>query len=146
MSATGIEAFDKSLQVTNIWLNEIMEDHGPDRQRAWHILGAVLRATRDRLPADLAAHLGAQLPLLIRGIFYDQFEPSRLPDKSRTREEFLHHVDENMDGVRPVNSGEAVQSVFKVLSHYLDPGQIRKVRNALPEDVRILWPDPDVRH
>ena len=88
MSDTGLE----SLQVTNIWLNEIMEEHGPDRQRAWHILSAVLRTTRDRLPPDLAAHLGAQLPLLVRGAFYDQFEPSRLPEKSRTREQFLERV------------------------------------------------------
>jgi uncharacterized protein (DUF2267 family) len=33
-----------------------------------------------------------------------------------------------------------------VLSHYIDPGQVRKVRDALPEQVRDLWPDPDVRH
>ena len=146
MSATGIDVFDKSLQVTNTWLNEIMEEHGPDRQRAWHILSAVLRTIRDRLPADLAAHLGAQLPLLVRGAFYEHFEPSRLPDKTRTLEEFLHRVEEGMDGIRPVNPEEAVQSVFQVLSHHLDPGQIQKVRHALPEEIRLLWPDPDVRH
>jgi uncharacterized protein (DUF2267 family) len=146
MSATGVDVFDKSIQVTNTWLNEIMEDHGPDRQRAWHILSAVLRSTRDRLPPDLAAHLSAQLPLLVRGTFYDQFEPSHLPEKFRTREEFLDRVQESMGGTRPVNSEEAVQSVFKVLSHHIDPGQVRKVRDALPEDVRALWPDPDVKH
>jgi uncharacterized protein (DUF2267 family) len=146
MSATGIDVFDKSLQVTNTWLNEIMEEHGPDRQRAWHILSVVLRTIRDRLPADLAAHLGAQLPLIVRGAFYEQFEPSRLPDKTRTLEEFLHHVEEGMDGVRPVNPENAVQSVFHVLSHHLDPGQVKKVRHALPEEIRVLWPDPDVRH
>ena len=146
MSATGVEVFDKSPQVTNIWLNEIMEDHGPDRQRAWHILGVVLGTIRDRLPPDLAAHLGAQLPLLVRGAFYDRFEPSQPPDKSRTREEFLHRIEEGMMGVRPVNPEEAVHSVFHVLSHHLDPGQIAKVRQALPEDIRRLWPDPGVRH
>lgn len=146
MSATGIDVFDKSLQVTNIWLNEIMEEHGPDRQRAWHILGVVLRTIRDRLPADLAAHMGAQLPLIVRGAFYEQFEPSRLPDKTRTLEAFLEHIEQGMEGVRPVNPEEAVHSVFQVLSHHLDPGQIAKVRHALPEEVRLLWPDPDVRH
>jgi uncharacterized protein (DUF2267 family) len=67
MSATGVDVFDKTLQTTNIWLDEIMEEMGPDRQLAWRILGAVLRALRDRLPPDLAAHLSAQLPLLVRG-------------------------------------------------------------------------------
>ena len=50
MSATGLEVFDKSIQTTNIWLDEIMEDMGPDRQLAWHLLGGVLRTMRDRLP------------------------------------------------------------------------------------------------
>lgn len=58
MSATGLEVFDKTLQTTNIWLDEIMADHGPDRRVAWHMLGAVLRTLRDWLQIELAANLG----------------------------------------------------------------------------------------
>ena len=65
MSTTGLDVFDKTVQTTNIWLDDIMERMGPDRHVAWHILGAVLRVLRDRLPLDDAAHLGAQLPLLV---------------------------------------------------------------------------------
>ena len=68
MPATGLDVFDKTLQTTHIWLDDIMEVVGPDRQVAWHALGAVLRTLRDRLPLGLAAHLGSQLPILIRGI------------------------------------------------------------------------------
>ncbi|TMJ79725.1 MAG: DUF2267 domain-containing protein, partial [Alphaproteobacteria bacterium] len=49
MSATGLDVFDKTLQTTNIWLDEIMGKLGPDRQVAWHVLSAVLHALRDRL-------------------------------------------------------------------------------------------------
>ena len=49
MSATGLDVFDQTLQITNIWLDEIMAKLGPDRQVAWHALGAVLHALRDRL-------------------------------------------------------------------------------------------------
>lgn len=146
MSATGIEVFDKTLQTTNVWLNEIMEDHGPDRQAAWHILSAVLRTLRDRLPTELSAHLGAQLPLLVRGTYYEQFEPARQPLKERTLDEFLAHIEAAFAFGRPVDAEEAVRSVFKVLSHYIDPGEVRKVREALPAEVRELWPDPDVLH
>ena len=75
MSATGLDVFDKTLQSTNIWLDEIMEKLGPDRQVAWHVLSAVLHALRDRLQIGLAVHLGAQLPLLVRGLYYDQWHP-----------------------------------------------------------------------
>jgi uncharacterized protein (DUF2267 family) len=59
MSATGLDAFDKTLQTTNIWLQEIMEELGPDGQRAYKVLRGVLHALRDRLTIDEAAHLGA---------------------------------------------------------------------------------------
>ena len=61
MSANGLDAFDKTIQTTNIWLNEIMEQIGPDRQVAWKALSTVLHKLRDRLPIGLAAHLGAAL-------------------------------------------------------------------------------------
>ncbi|PSJ65747.1 DUF2267 domain-containing protein [Kumtagia ephedrae] len=146
MSATGLEAFDKTLQITNTWLKDIMADHGPDRQVAWHVLSAVLHTIRDRLPADLSAHLSAQLPLLVRGAYYDRYEPSKQPMQYRTLDEFLKHIEEELQFVRPVDAKDAARSVFNVLSHYITPGEVRKVRESLPEDVRSLWPDPEVRH
>lgn len=79
MSATGLEVFDKTLQTTNIWLGEIERDIAPDRQIAWKILSTVLHKLRDRLPIDLSAHLGSQLPLLVRGAHFDQYRPAHQP-------------------------------------------------------------------
>ena len=139
MSANGLEIFDKTLETTHVWLKEIMADLGPDRQVAWKVLSVVLRKLRDRLPLGLAAHLGAQLPLLIRGVYYDQFEPSHLPVECNTREEFAAEVAEWLSDIRPVDPDEAVRSVFRVLSHHVDPGQIAKVMEALPKSLRQSW-------
>ncbi len=141
MSATGLEVFDKTLQTTNIWLDEIMAEIGPDRHVAWHVLGAVLRALRDRLPIGLSAHLGAQLPILVRGLYYDQWRPTEEALKLRSREEFLERVAEDLKDTRPVNVTKSVKAVFQVLNHHIEPGQVEKVRQALPESVRTLWPD-----
>jgi uncharacterized protein (DUF2267 family) len=142
MAATGLDVFDKTLQTTNIWLDEIMEVVGPDRQVAWHALGAVLRTLRDRLTLGLAAHLGSQLPLLVRGLYYDQWEPEDKPDKTRSLEEFLERVGGQLENIRPVNVQEGTRAVFHVLSRHLDRGQTVKVRDALPEDIRRkLWPE-----
>ncbi|MDX3925476.1 MAG: DUF2267 domain-containing protein [Shinella sp.] len=146
MSASGIAVFDKTLQTTNIWLDDLMADHGPDRQVAWRVLNAVLHTLRDRLPSDLAAHLSAQLPLLVRGAYYDQYEPSKQPVRSRTLDEFLEQVRGELSSTRPVDTKEAVRSVFRVLSHYIDPGEVRKVRDSLPQEVQALWSDPDKLH
>ena len=139
MSANGLEVFDKTLETTHVWLKEIMEDLGPDRQVAWKALSVVLRKLRDRLPLGLAAHLGAQLPILIRGIYYDQFEPGKLPTECNSLEEFVAEVAEWLSDIRPVDPDTAVRSVFRVLSHHVDPGQIAKVREALPRSLRQSW-------
>lgn len=142
MSATGLEVFDRTLQITNIWLDEVMEAVGPDRKIAWHVLGAVLRTLRDRLPSPLAAHLGEQLPLLVRGAYYEHFEPGHVPLRLDTESEFLAHVDAECGGVRPVNLRRAVYVVFAVLDEHTSPGMTAKLRHALPHQVRGLWPEP----
>lgn len=138
MSATGLEIFDKTLQVTNIWLGEIMERLGPDRQVAWKVLSTVLHKLRDRLPAPLAAHLGAQLPLLVRGVYYDQYEPSQ-PSDCKTADEFAAEVAEWLSDIRPVDPDEAIRAVFGVLSRHISESQIAKVQNALPSSIRDYW-------
>lgn len=143
MAATGLDVFDKTLQTTNIWLDEIMQEVvGPDRQVAWHTLGAVLRTLRDRIPRGLSAHLGSQLPLLVRGLYYDQWEPENQPDEMRSLDEFLSRVNEQLENIRPVNVQDGTRAVFHVLSRHLDRGQTAKVRDALPEELRrSLWPE-----
>jgi uncharacterized protein (DUF2267 family) len=141
MSATGLDVFEKTLQTTNIWLDQMMAELGPDRQVAWHVLGAVLRSVRDRIPLGLASHLGAQLPILIRGTYYDQWNPEAQPLKMRSRDEFIEHVTNGLQNIRPVNVPDAIKTVFGVLNAQLDEGQLRKIRDALPESVRALWQD-----
>jgi len=139
MSATGLDVFDKTVQTTNIWLDEMMADIGPDRRVAWHVMGAVLRCLRDRLPAPLAAHLSAQLPLLVRGAFYDQYRPDDGPLKIRDMDAFLQHVAQGLADTRPVNARDATVAVFDVLSRHIPRGQCVKVRDALPDELKTLW-------
>jgi uncharacterized protein (DUF2267 family) len=139
MSASGLDVFDRSLETTHIWLNEICNDLGPDKQVAWRALSTVLHKLRDRLTINLAAHLGAQLPLLVRGVYYDQFAPGKMPSELRSRDEFLEEVAHAFRDTRPVDPEEAVRSVFRVLSRHISEGQISKVRDALPKSLRQLW-------
>jgi uncharacterized protein (DUF2267 family) len=139
MSASGLDVFDRTLETTHIWLNEICNDLGPDKQVAWKVLSTVLHKLRDRLTINLAAHLGAQLPLLIRGVYYDQYEPDRMPSELRSRDEFVGEVAEWLSDTRPVDPEEAVRSVFRLLSRHISEGQVNKVRDALPKSLRHLW-------
>ena len=141
-SASGLEIFDKSLQTTHIWLNEIVDEIGPDKQIAWHALTAVLRTIRDRVPIDLAAHLGAQLPMIVRGAYYDQFRPSADIERTRSLDDFLDSIADHMRGIgRPLNPLDAAHAVFRTLTRHISDGQIRKIIDAMPEQVRRSWED-----
>jgi uncharacterized protein (DUF2267 family) len=129
MSATGLEVFDQTLQKTNIWLKEIMEDLGPDRQRAYQALRAVLHSVRDRLTVEEAAHLSAQLPLLVRGIYFEGWHPAGKPNKDRSIDEFLEHVRERLGGIEPINAETAARSVFRVLQQNVTESEIAHVRD-----------------
>ncbi len=140
MSATGLEVFDKTLQTTNIWLKEIGEQIGPDRHRCYQALRAVLFTLRDRLTPDEAAHLASQLPMLVRGIYYEGYRPAGKPDRIRSRDEFLQRIGEHLEQTRPLGADDAARAVFKILDHYLAPGEIAEVKQSLPQDIRTLFP------
>ena len=140
MSASGMEVFDKTVQETNIWLKEIMDEVGPDRHRAYQALRAVLHVVRDRLTVEEAAHLSAQLPLLVRGIYFEGWHPAGKPNKERTEEAFLEQVSEHLKGNQPVKPETAVRSVFRTLDRHLTAGEARHVHDMLPRPVQDLWP------
>ncbi|WGR95112.1 DUF2267 domain-containing protein [Bradyrhizobium sp. ISRA443] len=140
MSATGLDVFDRTIHLTNVWLDEMMASLPRDKQLAWHVLGAVLRTVRDRVPLNLAVHLGAQLPILVRGTYFEQWRPSETPRTWRSQEEFLALITAQMNSDKPVNAADAARAVFRVLNHHIDPNQAEKVRHSLPEEVRALWP------
>ena len=89
MSATGLAAFDSTLHTTNAWLADIQMRTGwQDRHAAYHALCTVLHALRDRLTIDEAAALDAQLPMLVRGFYYEGWHPAGKPNKDAPRKSF----------------------------------------------------------
>ena len=90
--STGLNTFDKTVQESNLWLKDVMERLDTrDRHHAYSTLRAVLHALRDRIGPESAAHLGAQLPMLLRGLFYEGWDPTGKPSKERHEPTFLAH-------------------------------------------------------
>lgn len=140
MSQTGLAAFDTTLHATNVWLKELMVQAGwDDRRRAYHVLREVLHALRDRLPVGEAAALGAQLPLLVRGMYYEGWHPAGKPLKQH-KGELLTRIAEALGFGSPGIAEEVARAVFEVMARHVSAGAIEALRRALPAEFRGLWP------
>jgi len=141
MSQSTLTLFESTLQTTQLWLDDILERLGwaPDRHRAYHALRAVLHALRDRLTVDQAAALAAQLPMLVRGFYYEGWHPHGKPVKERHKEEFLAHVAVAFRDDPEVDPERVTRAVLQVLSKHVTSGEIESVKRSLPTELRVLW-------
>jgi len=141
-AASILDPFAPTLQKTESWMKELMAElHRDDPRQAYRIMRATLHALRDRLLHDEVADLAAQLPAVIRGLFYEGWKPSKTPTKERSLDEFLEHVNaELIEGVDP-DPRFCATAVFKVLASHITGGEVEDVRRTLPKDIAVLWPD-----
>jgi uncharacterized protein (DUF2267 family) len=141
MSATGLETFDATLHKTNRWLKELMQELAwDDRHKAYFALRATLHALRDRLTVEEVAQLGAQLPMLIRGFYYEAWDPTGKPVKERHQEQFLARIRQQFRGDERIDPETVARAVFKLLAARVTEGEIEDVKHVMPAEIRALWP------
>ncbi len=138
MSTSGLAVLDHTVQETNVWLKAVGEQLQLDRHDAYIALRAVLHALRDRLPPEVAVHLGAQLPMLIRGFYYEGWHMAGKPTKDRHVEEFAEHVLQELPPQFPLDPLTVARGVFETLWERLDPGEFAKLMDHLPASLRTL--------
>jgi uncharacterized protein (DUF2267 family) len=128
---------ERSAEKANIWLKDVARELGEDdRQYAYRMLRAVLHVLRDRLTIDVAAKLGAQLPTLIRGIYYEEWDPSHTPMPPHTVDTFLEHVVSEGRFSGETEASVAVTAVASVLRRRLTPDEIDAILAVMPEKLR----------
>jgi len=141
MSDMGLEVFDKTIHQTNDWLKDLAFEMGwDDRHRAYLGMRACLHTLRDRLTADEAVHLGAQLPMLIRGFYFEGWKPSAVPKKIRDKDAFVSEVAAAFGDMGPDDPEDLVRALFKQLQFRISEGEIEDVKQELPKQIEALWP------
>lgn len=139
-SSAFMNTFQETLQHAEEWFKPIAIKMGWDEGQAYHGFRAVIHALRDRLTVDEAAHLASHMPMLIRGIFYDGWKPSKLPIKMKTREEFYDYVLQCFNINTDLDVERLTNAVLGVVTTKVTSGDIQKIVRMLPEDLQRLWP------
>ena len=139
--AGAADVIDRTLQTTRTWLAEIQERlRTADAGQAYKALEATLHAVRNRLGPRSATALGEQLPLLIRGIYYQGWNPLAEPNQERRLASFLELVSRAVNGGQPLEAEASVRAVLEVLCRHLPADETRRVEQAFPQELRRLWP------
>lgn len=142
MSATGLDTFDRTIHETNHWLRIVMAELKTDnRRQAYAALRASLHALRDRIGPENAVHFGAQLPILLRGIYYEGWRPSETPTRERRLDDFLAYVESLLGSRNGIDPTEAVQSSFAAIAECVPFSEVVKLVNVLPRELKVLWPE-----
>ncbi|MBE0430000.1 MAG: DUF2267 domain-containing protein [Thermoleophilia bacterium] len=142
--ADQVAAISTTVEKTNRILSEIEREMGwqgrPDQ--ALSALRVVMHTLRDRLPVNEAAGLGAQLPELVRGIYYEGWSPGRVPVKMN-REEFLDEVRRRFVYARGngIDIEQMIRVVLETISLHVDHAEMQKVKASLPKNLATLIPD-----
>jgi uncharacterized protein (DUF2267 family) len=137
--------FNKTLARTAEYVEGVARCMGStDMERSFQILRAVLHALRDRLPPEEAVHLGANLPMLLRGLYYEGWHIGSKPERYRHREQFLARVAKDLPGFDHAQLSRAAIAVFSMLDQHIGGEIVPRIRHCLPAELRDMWPTPAV--
>ncbi len=139
MTTARIDIIDRSVEKAHIWLNDLADELGTeDGHHAYRVLRAFLHALRDHLSVDEAAQLSAQLPIFVRGVFYEGWDPSRTPEHARDLDSFLRRIASDAGLAGETEASFAATAASRVLRHHISAGEGDSVLHVLPHHLREL--------
>jgi uncharacterized protein (DUF2267 family) len=134
-----MSTFDQAVQKADGWVHDMMRELGTtDPREAYHALAAALQTVRDRLSVDEAAQLAAQLPLLVRGLFYEGWHPASTPRHVRRPEEVIALFEQKSGDGQGVDPERALAATFEVLRQHVSPGELASLVHVLPRSLAGL--------
>lgn len=137
---TALQDLDAAARAAKDWIDDLMQRLGwHDRERAYLVLIAVLHALRDCIGRDEAVYVGAHLPPLLRGLYYEGWHPSTRP-AARSRRAFLERIHDGIHRDPAVDAEQVARAAFALLAARLPAAEIEDAKAVTPRELRNLWP------
>jgi uncharacterized protein (DUF2267 family) len=139
ITRSRVDIIDRSVEKAHIWVNDVAEELSTeDSHQAYRVLRAFLHALRDHLTVDEAAKLAAQLPIFVRGVFYEGWDPSRTPEHARDIDSFLTRIASEAGLAGETEASFAATAASRVLRHHVSAGEGDNILHTLPQHLREL--------
>ena len=134
MTTAAISAFESTIHKTFVWLKDIKQElnwDDSDHERAYKALRTVLQALRDRLTVEESSDFAAQLPMLIRGFYYEGWNPTKTPTAEHKAHEFVQHVAEQFKDDITADPEKITRAVLRVIGKHVSSGEVNDVKQSL---------------
>lgn len=136
-----IQEIEEAVRGTEDWIAAMMQQLGwRDRDRVWLALRAASHALRDCLPTDAAVAVGAQLPVLLRGIYYEGWHPAVRALRVKSRHAMLERIHEAVHRDPAIDPEQVARGFLAVLAGRLPAAELEDTKAEPPESLRGLWP------
>lgn len=146
-SMVHILILEKSVQKTREWLHKIEKLarwENSEEAKALAFLRSTLHELRDNLLIDDLAHFSSQLPIIIRGLLFEQWNPNYSTLRDKKREDFLYGIYTQLpDLYKDENIGSAVQAVMSTIAAEIDRHEIVKLQKILPHGIGVFFDKKD---
>lgn len=139
---SGFDVFDRATYRANQWLDDLNAELGwEERYDAYIALRAVLQALRDALPLEEIVDFGAQLPMVVRGFFYEGWTGGSRREAADPDLFVALVADQLAEAFLAPDGEEITRAVFRLLARRVSEGEITHVGQRLPPPLRSLWPE-----
>ncbi len=142
MASNPYSTFESSIDKTNLILKEIEQAYGWSKERrhqSYAALRTVLQLLRDRLPIVESAQFAAQLPVMVRGVYFEGWDPTIVPVKLN-RSDFLYEVRQGFPYEVEGGVEGMVNVVLDALKRHVTPGEWEDVKSNLPREFGSMMP------
>lgn len=138
---TSIRDLDAALPAVEDWITHLMQRlEWHDREKVYLALLATLHALRDCLPRDEAVYLGAHLPPLLRGLYYEGWHPTGRAFQVKSRSVFLERIHEGVHREPGIDAERVAHAVFALVAERLPPAELEDAKAVTPRTLRVFWP------
>ncbi|NBB76591.1 MAG: DUF2267 domain-containing protein [Bacteroidetes bacterium] len=132
--------FEKTANEATSWVQQIAKKAGQPDRPDWALsaLKSVLQTLRDRTPLQEVFHLSAQMPVLIRGLYFEGYKPTGKPDKMNAKQ-FLERIESDLGENNEISAEQALYAVLNLLYEKISEGEMEDIRRSMPADIQKLW-------